>query len=156
MRVEFTLNLNSCFSACWAWAKKFGTHSQYAQQKILSSPFLCVYIFFREIFYSTCELFTILEKIFFIQSFNAAGFRGPVHIDSALCGQAGWIWIILQSRYYHPTSVVDSGCLSPGSGFFTSRIQGSKRHWILDLDTQHRIEKNIYVLFNPRIFTKFL
>ncbi len=93
-------------------------------------------------------------RFFIVQkSFNAAGFRGPVHIDSALCGKAGWIWIILQSRYYHhhPTCVVDPGCLSPGSGFCPSRIQRSKRHRILDLDTQYRIEKIIYVLLTQRL-----
>ncbi len=89
-------------------------------------------ILFNNIYYPCVKIFLIVQK-----SFYAAGFRGPVHIDPALCGQAGWIWIILQSRYYHLTSFVDSGCLS--------------RFRILNLDTQQRIEKIIYVLLTQRL-----
>ncbi len=123
-------------------------------KKIVSAPFLCVHIFFREIFflwtfYCPCvKIFLIVQK-----SFYAAGFRGPVHIDTALCGQAGWIWIILQSRYYHPASVVDPGCLSRFRIFSIPDPDPGvpKRYRILDLDTQHRIENGIYVLLTQRL-----
>jgi hypothetical protein len=71
-------------------AQNFVTYVQYRYRKFLAHPFYVSTYFSGNILLmnfllSLCKDFSLIVQ----KSFNAAGFRGPVHIDSALCGQAG-------------------------------------------------------------------